>query len=330
MQSFVDEAVIEVASGKGGAGSVHFRREKYVPKGGPDGGDGGDGGDVVFVVKENVKTLSHIRYKKHFFAKNGESGAGKRKHGRDGENVEIEVPPGTIVKDFAGGELIKDLNQDGERWTYLCGGKGGKGNSHFATSTNQTPRYAQPGLPGISATIRLELRIIADVGFVGFPNAGKSTLLKTLSNAEPKIGAYPFTTKIPNLGVLQGGYRDVLIADIPGLLEGASHGVGLGLQFLKHITRTSGLAFVIDCSDDTFLEQLPVLKKECEEYDPALLRKKRIVIGTKLDLDGAEKNFEELNRRNREETLIGVSAYAFRGIRELKEGLLQLAGSGEE
>lgn len=326
MQSFVDEAVIEVASGDGGAGSVHFRREKYVPKGGPDGGDGGKGGDVVFIVKENVKTLSHIRFKKFFHAKNGEPGRGQRKHGRDGENIEIEVPPGTIIRDSDSGECIKDLNVGGERWTYLSGGKGGKGNCHFSTSTNQAPRYAQPGLPGSSAAVRLELRIIADVGLVGFPNAGKSTLLKCLSNADPKIGAYPFTTIIPNLGVLHGGYRDVVIADIPGILEGASKGTGLGLRFLKHVARTAVLAYVIDCSDDSFLKQLPVLRRECKEFDPELPRKRYMIIGTKLDLDGAEDRFQILAKEYSESAVIGVSAYAYRGIRELKEELLRLAG----
>jgi GTPase len=326
MQSFVDEAVIEVASGDGGAGSVHFRREKYVPKGGPDGGDGGKGGDVVFIVKENVKTLSRLRFKKYFHAKNGEPGRGQRKHGRDGENIEIEVPPGTIIKDANSGECIKDLNVEGERWTYLSGGKGGKGNYHFSTSTNQAPRYAQPGLPGSTVAVRLELRIIADVGLVGFPNVGKSTLLKSLSNADPKIGVYPFTTIIPNLGVLHGGYRDIVIADIPGILEGASKGVGMGLRFLKHVARTAVLAYVIDCSDENFLGQLPVLRRECGEFDPELPRKRYMIIGTKLDLDGAEDNFQILKKEYSEAVVVGVSVYAYRGIQELKEELLRLAG----
>lgn len=329
MQSFVDEAEIEVASGDGGPGSVHFRREKYVPRGGPDGGDGGDGGDVVFLVKENVKTLSRIRYKHFFHAKNGEPGTGRKKHGKDGSDIVIEVPPGTTVRDSKTGDILKDLDSEGERWVFLKGGKGGMGNPHFATSTKQTPRYAQPGIPGSKALIKLELRIIADVGFVGFPNAGKSTLLKLLSNADPKIAPYPFTTKIPNLGVLHGAYRDIVLADIPGLLEGASQGVGLGHQFLKHVTRTEGLAYIIDCSEGECIEQLPVLQRECREYAPSLLEKKYIIVGTKLDLEGARERFENLKKTFNDSTVIGVSAYAYQGVEELKQALFSLTGNSE-
>jgi GTP-binding protein len=325
MQSFVDEATVEVVSGNGGQGSVHFRREKYVPKGGPDGGDGGRGGDVVFLVKDNLKTLFHLKTKHVFKAKNGNPGGGKRKHGGDGEDVEIPVPPGTIIKDGKTGEILKDLDGTEERWVFLEGGKGGLGNYHFRTSKNQTPRYAQPGIPGKRAAITVELRIIADIGFVGFPNAGKSTLLRTLSNANPKIGSYPFTTKIPNLGVLKLPYRDIVLADIPGLIEGASGGAGLGHRFLKHITRTRGLAFLIDCSEENFAEQFEILEKELSEYLPVLLEKKRILLGTKMDSGGADSRLQTLRQRYPDEKVIGVSAFSFEGIPELKEEFSRLA-----
>lgn len=325
MQSFVDEATVELISGDGGQGSVHFRREKYVPKGGPDGGDGGRGGDVVFIVKENLKTLFHLKTKHIFKAKNGEKGAGKRKHGRDGEDVEISVPPGTIIKDGETGEILKDLNGTEKRWVFLEGGKGGLGNWHFRTSKNQAPRYAQPGMPGKHAIINVELRIIADIGFVGFPNAGKSTLLKTLSNASPKIGSYPFTTKVPNLGVLKLPSRDIVMADIPGLIEGASKGTGLGHRFLKHIIRTGALAFLIDCSEENFGEQFKVLKKELADYLPALLDKKRILLGTKLDTDGARSRIDALATQYPTEKVIGVSSFNYEGISTVKEEFSRLA-----
>lgn len=261
MNGFVDETILDVYSGKGGRGSVSFRREKYVPKGGPDGGDGGKGGDVVFKVKNNLKTLSDIRHRKTFKAENGNYGTGSRKHGKDGENAVIEVPPGTVIKNPDTNEIIKDLAElsNNEEWVFLKGGKGGLGNSHFATSVKQAPRYAQPGLPGVSRTVKVEISIIADIGFVGFPNAGKSSLLNRLTNANPKIASYPFTTKIPNLGVYRIGYNDIILADIPGIIEGASHGAGLGIKFLKHINRTNGLLFLIDLSDEKFLESFDIL-----------------------------------------------------------------------
>ncbi len=326
MHSFADETTLEVVSGNGGPGSVHFRREKYVPKGGPDGGDGGKGGDVIFVVKKNLKTLSHLQHKKKLKAQNGETGKGKRQHGKNGEDVIIEVPPGTIIKDSETDRVLKDLREDGERWTFLSGGKGGLGNYHFATSTKQAPRYAQPGIQGVSSGIRLEMRIIADIGFVGFPNAGKSTLLDLLTNAHPKIASYPFTTKIPHLGVLHAGFTDIILADIPGLLEGASGGVGLGTRFLKHISRTKGLAYIIDCSDSDCVQHFPVLRKECDNYDAALGEKKYIIVGTKLDLPHAEENYKLLRQTYTEAEVIGVSAFARQGIEALQHGFIRLAG----
>ncbi len=317
MNGFVDETAIEVISGDGGPGAVSFRREKYVPKGGPDGGDGGRGGDVIFVVKENLKTLSHLRAHHVYRAENGTPGKGRKKHGRDGDDVEIEVPPGTLLKDHDSGEILKDFEEPGERWTFLEGGKGGLGNANFATSRKQAPRYAQPGLPGKAAKLLVEMRLIADIGFVGFPNAGKSTLLTTLTNAHPKVADYPFTTKIPNLGVMHAGYRDIILADIPGIIEGASEGAGLGFKFLKHISRSFGLAFLIDCSREDYGDTFSILLSELERYAEPLVSKNRIIVGTKLDLDGAEENFRELTRRYPKEKAAGISAFSRVGIEEL-------------
>lgn len=281
---FTDEAVITVRSGSGGAGAVSFHREKYVPKGGPDGGDGGRGGDVVFLVRANVKTLSHLHGKRHHFAQNGRPGAGRQRSGQDGRDAEIVVPPGTIVYDAETGERLADLVTEGERHVLLSGGRGGKGNTHFKSSRIQTPRFAQPGEEGEERRLRVELHIIADVGFVGFPNAGKSTLLKALTAAKPKVGAYPFTTLIPHLGVLRRGDTDVVLADIPGIIEGASEGAGLGLRFLKHISRTKGLAFVIDVSAAEPVAQYNTLVDELRRYASELALKERLVVCTKFDL----------------------------------------------
>jgi GTP-binding protein len=228
--AFLDETTIEVSSGHGGRGAVSFRREKYVPKGGPDGGDGGRGGDVVFEVRASLKTLSHLAFKRSFHAEDGQPGQKRKRHGKDGKPVVIGVPPGTIIRSAEDNRIVKDLVEPGS-WIFLKGGKGGKGNTHFATSVRQAPRFAQPGLPGESISLRLELSLIADIGFVGKPNAGKSTLLSVLTEAQPKIGAYPFTTKAPNLGVMREQYKEVVLADIPGLIEGASRGSVSGFVF---------------------------------------------------------------------------------------------------
>ncbi len=331
MQNFVDETVIEVSSGNGGAGSVSFRREKYVPKGGPDGGDGGKGGDVVFVVQENLKTLSHLKFKRVFHAGNGEQGHGRKKHGRDGVDIEITVPPGTSVRDQENGEVLRDLTEPGERWLFLRGGRGGQGNSHFATSRHQTPRFAQPGMPGDSARLLVELKLIADIGFVGLPNAGKSTLLSVLTNARPKVGAYPFTTKIPNLGVLSLGYRDMILADIPGIIEGASHGAGLGLRFLKHIARTFGIAYLLDLGDPDCIDSFRMLEGELASYSRELAGRRRILVGTKLDLPEAEDRLARLAEAYPDETVLGISAVTRRGIDELIRAFETLVrGSGRE
>ncbi len=327
MQGFIDETRLEIFSGDGGPGCVSFRREKYVAKGGPDGGDGGLGGNVIFEVRKNLKTFSHLNAKHTFRAKNGQQGMGKRMHGKNGENIIIFIPPGTIIRDYESRDLIKDFsgNVEGESWTFLNGGKGGLGNWHYRSSKKQVPRYAQPGLPGQYAEILLELNMIADVGFVGFPNAGKSSLLSALTNADPKIGAYPFTTKIPNLGMLRIADKDVVLADIPGIIEGASHGAGLGLRFLKHIARTAGLAFMVDLSDPGFLEAFELLKDELEDFEASLLRKERIIIATKTDLEETEEALRLLKEKYPDENIIAISVFARTGIDEIKKSLLNMA-----
>lgn len=324
MQSFVDEVRLEVSSGHGGAGAVSFRREKYIPRGGPDGGDGGRGGDVIFQVKSNLKTFSHLITKHSYRAKNGHPGMGSRRHGSDGEDAVITVPPGTLVRDGETGEVLKDLSFEGESWIFLKGGLGGKGNYHFKTSRKQAPRYSQPGLPGSGAVIRLELNLIADIGFVGLPNAGKSTLLKVLTNANPEVGAYPFTTKIPNLGVLRIGSQDIVIADIPGIIAGASQGAGLGFRFLKHIARTASLVFLIDVNDQEPLKTYETLIREISEYGRGLEKKSRIVLATKTDQDPDHLMVDHM-REHIIDPLYPLSAMTHQGLEEVKKVFLQLA-----
>ncbi len=326
----MDEAEIDVRSGHGGAGAVSFRREKYVPRGGPDGGDGGRGGDVVFRVRRNVKTLAHIRMRQRFFAKNGRPGAGRQRDGAAGENVVIDVPPGTVVTDLDTQERILDLLEEGQEEVLLRGGRGGKGNAHFKTAHNQAPRFSQPGEEGEERRLRVELRIIADIGFVGLPNAGKSTLLKVLTAANPKIGNYPFTTVIPNLGVMHHHETDVLLADIPGLIRGAGKGAGLGTRFLKHIARTRGLAFVIDAGDEDPAGSYEVLRHELETYSRELLKKRCIVVITKTDLLEADAGDPAVidrfqNTLGAEVPLVKVSAVAHRNLEELRSVLFDLA-----
>lgn len=310
MEGFVDEARILVASGKGGDGAVSFRREKFIPRGGPDGGDGGRGGNVVFRVRTNVKTLSHLRLKHTFKARNGENGHGARRTGRDGADVVIDVPPGTLVRDPITGEVLLDFDQNEEREVvFLRGGRGGKGNWHFRSPSQQAPRFAQPGEEGQERVVKVELRLIADIGLVGFPNAGKSTLITLFTNARPKIAPYPFTTRIPYLGVVRFQDRDLILADIPGIIEGANEGAGLGLKFLKHISRTRALAFCIDLSDPRRDEALDLLLHELEAYDGALVRKPRLVIGTKTDLDPDGAALEGLRRALPTERVIGLSNF---------------------
>ncbi len=324
MHHFIDEVILELSSGSGGPGCVSFRREKYVPKGGPDGGDGGKGGDVLFVVRRNLKTLRHLKKNPILKAQNGFPGEGALRHGKDGESIEIPVPPGTVIKDAETGEVLKDLTEEGTSWVFLMGGRGGKGNAHFKSAKNQAPRFAQKGQPGKTARVKVELNIIADIGFVGFPNAGKSSLLKVLTNARPEVASYPFTTKTPYLGVLTVGEEDVVLADIPGILEGASAGVGLGIKFLRHISRTKGLAFLIDLSEPGYLQHFDILLREVGEFSTELARRKRVLVGTKIDLLESLQPLEELKRKYPGETIVGISSITRQGLDALIQVFVRL------
>ncbi len=287
--NFVDHVRIFCSSGNGGRGSTHFRREKYIQKGGPDGGDGGKGGDIVFVGNSQMWTLLHLRYTRHLKAGHGESGGKQRSTGANGRDVFIEVPLGTIARNAETGDFMGEITGHGQSVTLLKGGRGGLGNDHFKTSVNQAPKYAQPGDPGLEAAIVFELKILADVGLVGFPNAGKSTLLSVVSAAKPEIADYPFTTLTPNLGIVS--YRDrrsFVMADIPGIIEGASEGKGLGIRFLRHIERNSMLLFMIPADADDISGQYDVLLNELKQYNPELLDKNRILAITKSDMLDAE------------------------------------------
>lgn len=316
MQHFVDETTILIRSGKGGAGCVSFRREKYVPFGGPDGGDGGDGGSVVFIVKRNLRTLYKLKLQKKFIAKNGSSGMNKQRSGKKGDDAYIEIPPGTVIYDSYNNELLKEFSNNDEPFILLKGGRGGKGNMHFTSSTNQAPRYAQPGLPGYEMSVRVELKLIADIGLVGYPNAGKSTLLKVVTKANPKIASYPFTTIIPNLGVFFVEDENFVIADIPGLINGASKGVGLGFNFLRHIERTKVLLFMINIEEDDFLDQFNQLRHELNNYSDALLKKPYIIAASKMDIENSNEKFQKL-RDSLNEDVKPISSITRYGIKEL-------------
>ena len=285
-----------------------------MARGGPDGGDGGRGGDVVFLVKQNIKTLAHLTQRKEIRAENGHPGQKRKRHGKAGGHAVVEVPPGTIIRDADSGRIVHDMGESPE-WTFLEGGKGGRGNVWFKSSTRQAPTYAQPGLPGITSHIKVELNIIADIGFVGLPNAGKSTLLGAVTNANPQIASYPFTTKTPNLGVLSVGYSEIIIADIPGIIEGAADGAGLGVKFLKHIARTKALAVILDCSSESVQHDYETVLNELEQFEKKLIERPRVVVANKADLvdrdeiDGAFAFLEEDYRV--------VSALAHLGLKEL-------------
>jgi GTP-binding protein len=283
--NFIDHIRIFCRSGKGGAGSVHFRREKYIPKGGPDGGDGGRGGHIVLKGNRNLWTLLHLRYMKHIYAGDGENGKGGLKSGAGGEDIVVEVPLGTIVKDAEKDTFLFEITGHDEMRNLLTGGRGGLGNNHFKSPTNQTPRYAQPGEPAVEGWFTFELKILADVGLVGFPNAGKSTLLSVLSAAKPKIANYPFTTLVPNVGIVP--YHDnksFVLADIPGIIEGASEGKGLGLKFLRHIERNSVLLFMIPADSQNIIREYHILLDELGKYNAELLDKKKVLTISKSDL----------------------------------------------
>lgn len=286
---FIDYARISCRSGKGGDGCVSFRREKYVPKGGPDGGDGGRGGDIIFSVDPQLHTLQDFRYKKHYRAENGKPGGPNGKTGASGKDIRIFVPPGTILKLERNNEVVADLVEPGDDYLACTGGRGGKGNVHYKSSTRQTPRYAQPGKEGAEHTIEVELKILADVGLVGHPNAGKSTLLSKLTTARPKVADYPFTTLQPHLGIVKyGEYQSFVMADIPGLIEGASKGKGLGHQFLRHIERTRILLILIDAEEEYPEQAYNQLMDELKAYNPDLMKKSKMIARSKIDLVSAQ------------------------------------------
>ena len=314
---FVDSAKIYVKAGNGGNGCMSFRREKFVPKGGPDGGDGGRGGHVYLKAHGQLSTLLDFRYRKRYEAQRGAHGQGAKKNGKMGKDVVIPVPCGTVVRNAENGELLADLTQDGEEFLVARGGRGGKGNPHFASATHQAPRYAEPGGKGEGLDVELELKLIADVGLVGFPNAGKSTLISVMSAAKPKIADYPFTTLVPNLGIVQyRNYNSFVMADIPGIIEGAAEGKGLGLQFLKHIERTKVLAVLVSAESGDMGAEYAMLLKEMEKFDLEMLGKPRVLLITKMDI--APENFSCPEMENEVEVL-KVSSITGQGLEELKD-----------
>jgi len=327
--NFIDYVKIYCRSGKGGAGCMHLHRAKYLPKGGPDGGDGGKGGSVILRGNRNLWTLLHLKYQKHIMATDGGKGGQSRSFGKDGEDKIIEVPCGTVVYDGETGEFICEVKEHNERVVLLKGGRGGLGNWHFRTATNQAPRYAQPGEPAQERTVIMQLKVLADVGLVGFPNAGKSTLLSVVSAAKPEIADYPFTTLTPQLGIVS--YRDgrsFCMADIPGIIEGASEGKGLGLRFLRHIERNAVLLFMVPATSDDIVKEYQVLLNELEQYNPELLTKARILAVTKTDLprldeEGNERkpiNYAQLRKKLGIEVL-PISSVQNEGIDALKDAL---------
>lgn len=328
--AFADRARIILKSGKGGDGHVSFHREKYVPDGGPDGGDGGKGGDVIFVVDEGMNTLSDYRHRRKFAAEPGQEGGKRNCHGKNGQDLILKVPEGTVIKDAQSGKVIADMSGDNKRTIVLKGGKGGLGNQHFATSTMQAPKYAQPGQEAIEIEVQLELKVIADVGLVGFPNVGKSTLLSRVTNAQPKIANYHFTTLQPNLGVVDMDGGGFVIADIPGLIEGASEGVGLGYEFLRHVERTKVLVHVVDAAGTEGRDPIADIKainQELEAYNPALLKKPQVIAANKVDAIPGDENeiIAALKAEFEKEDIkvYPISAVSGQGLKEL---LYQIRG----
>ena len=323
VDNFVDYVKLIVKSGKGGKGSTHLRREKYIPKGGPDGGNGGNGGSIIVLGDSSLWTLQSFRFKKHFKAGNGGDGSGSKKSGSSGKNIIIRVPLGTVVKDTMTDKTLFEINKEKQEVILLEGGKGGLGNSHFKSSTNQTPRYSQSGLPGQELEITLELKILADVGLVGYPNAGKSTLLSVLSDAKPKIANYEFTTLKPNLGIVSmSEYRSFVMADIPGIIEGASEGRGLGHYFLRHIERNSVLLYIIPVDSKNVKQDFKVLKKELIKYNPELADKDFIIAFSKSDLMDKEllDEFENILKKEFKSIPFTIfSSVSSYGINSLKE-----------
>ena len=330
---FIDEVIITVQSGNGGRGCVSFRREKYVPRGGPDGGDGGKGGDVILKSTARLRTLYPFQFKRQFKAQNGAHGQGQQKSGRNGSDLTIEIPPGTVVKDADTDEILKDFTADGQSYSVARGGKGGLGNARFKTSTNRTPRYAQPGETGQNRELKLELKLLADVGIIGLPNVGKSTLLSNISSATPKIGAYPFTTLTPTLGVVETGRAEpFIIADIPGLIEGAHQGAGLGIRFLKHIERTRILIHLLDAQ--TIDPQRPLtdyetVNRELKFFNPRLTQKSQIVVLNKMDLPATDTAAAAFVDALDDQPVILISAIKKKGLEKLISRILDLLNRSE-
>jgi GTPase len=328
---FLDEVHIFVKAGDGGRGCVAFRREKFVPRGGPSGGDGGDGGSVIVRASAHWATLAHLYNRHHIKAIRGEHGRGSNQTGSSGDDALIEVGPGTLIHDVDTGELLADLIADGDTVVVAQGGKGGRGNQHFATPTHQAPRFAEPGLPGDERHIRLELRLLADVGLVGLPNAGKSTLLSRVSSARPKIADYPFTTLVPHLGVVSrhGGERSLVFADLPGLIEGAHSGAGLGHRFLRHVERCRVLLHLVDLASELGVaEQVETLRHELELFDPGLLNRAELLVGTKLDAVSSPDRVAELEGYAKAHDLpfVVISSVSGQGLDSLLEKSFALAG----
>ncbi len=318
--NFVDYVKIFCRSGRGGAGSRHMRREKFVPKGGPDGGDGGRGGHIIVRGNRNYWTLIHLKYQRHVFAEHGNPGGRQRSTGADGADKYIEVPLGTVVRDGETGDYLFEITDDGEEKILVKGGRGGLGNFHFRTSTNQAPRYAQPGEPEVEMSAIIELKVLADVGLVGHPNAGKSTLLSVVSAAKPEIADYPFTTLVPNLGIVE--YRDhksFVMADIPGIIEGAHEGKGIGLRFLRHIERNPILLFMVPTDSKDIKEEFNILRNELEQYNPELLDKRILLAITKSDFIDAEMQTEMERQLPKDIPHIFISSVTGKGITELKD-----------
>ncbi|NPV54859.1 MAG: GTPase ObgE [Firmicutes bacterium] len=333
---FIDTAKIYVKAGDGGPGCVSFRREKHVPRGGPDGGDGGAGGDVILLVDPGLATLMDFKYKRHYKAERGQRGMGSRMSGRDGDDLVIKIPPGTVIRDAGTGEVLADLVAAGDSAVVARGGRGGRGNARFVTSTRRAPRMAEEGEPGEERWFFLELKLLADVGLVGLPNAGKSTIISRISAARPKIADYPFTTLVPNLGVvaLEDG-RSFVVADMPGLISGAHKGAGLGHEFLRHVERTRVLAHVLDLSCPSGrdpVEDFNVVNNELVLHDPELLKRPMVVVGNKLDMPGAAEAFERVRGycTGRGFEVYGVSALTGEGLRDFLYGVARLLEAGRQ
>lgn len=325
--NFVDYVKVHVSSGNGGKGSAHLHREKYIEKGGPDGGDGGRGGHVIIRGNSNKWTLYHLKFKRHFKAGHGEHGSSGRSTGADGQDVYIDVPLGTVVKDTETDQLLFEITEDHQEEIIVKGGMGGRGNWHFKSPTNQTPRYAQPGTPSEEKRITIELKILADVGLVGFPNAGKSTLLSVMTSAKPKIADYEFTTLKPNLGIVEyRDYQSFVMADIPGIIEGAAEGKGLGHYFLRHIERNSILLFLIPADADDIAKQYEILNSELKRYNPEILDKDRIIVVSKCDMldDELESELKVELEKNLEEEFILISSVSQKGLITLKDKLWKM------